>query len=158
MEGDSERKESTDNCETLLEKLRSQKRVCKMQLTQLYSLLVRLMSREVTDVEELLTALEATQENKVDVLQVLEVLIVIYRSKGDEQSFKRAEAEMGKVTTDMDRKIATVKDFLTSIALRASSMSDAEFQGDLLEEKAPKSNIPGGISVGQADKNLERIM
>ena len=90
-------------------------------------------------------------------MQVLEVLIVIYRSKGDEQSFKRAEAEMEKVTTDMDREIATVKEFLTSLTLRASSMSDAEFQGDLLEEKAPKSNIPRGISVGQADKNLERI-
>ena len=64
---------------------------------------------------------------------------------------------MEKVTTDMDREIATVKEFLTSLALRASSMSDAEFQGDLLEEKAPKSNIPRGISVGQADKNLERI-
>ena len=36
-------------------------------------------------------------------------------------------------------------------------MSDAESQGDLLEEKAPKSNKTGGISVGQADKNLERI-
>ena len=64
---------------------------------------------------------------------------------------------MEKVTTDMDREIATVKEFLTSLALRASSMSDAEFQGDLLEEKAPRSNIPRGISVGQADKNLERI-
>ena len=107
MEGDFEGKESADNCETLLEKLRGQKRVCKMQLTKLYSLLLRLMSREVTDVEELLTALEATQENKVDVLQVLEVLIVIYRSKGHEQSFKRAEAEMEKVTTDMDREDLT---------------------------------------------------
>ena len=75
MEGDFEGKESADTCETI----RSQKRECKMQLTKLYSLLLRLMSREVTDVEELLIALEATQENKVDVLQVLEVLIVIYR-------------------------------------------------------------------------------
>ena len=79
-----------------------------MQLTKLYSRLLRLMSGEVTDVEELLTALEATQENNFDVLQVLEDLIVIYQSKGDEQSLKRAEAEMEKVTTDTDREIATV--------------------------------------------------
>ena len=105
----------------------------------------------------LLTALEATPENKVDVLQVLKVLIVIYRSKGDELSLKRAEAEMEKVSTDTDREIATVKEFLTSLELKASSMSDAKFQGDLLEEKALKSNILVGISVGQADKHLERI-
>ena len=79
MEGDFEGKESADNCETLLEKLRSPRRVCKMQLMKLFSLLLRLMSREVTDVEELLTALEGTQENKVDIRQALEVLIVIYR-------------------------------------------------------------------------------
>ena len=37
-------------------------------------------------------------------------------------------------------------------------MSEAtEFQGNPLEEKAPKSNVTGGISVGQVDKNLERI-
>ena len=96
-----------------------------MQLPKLYSRLLRLMSREVTDVEELLTALEATQEKMSDVLQVLEDLIVIYQSKGDEQSVKRAEAEMEKVTTDTDREIATVKEFLTSLTLKASSMSDA---------------------------------
>ena len=72
MEGDFEGKESADDCETLLEKLRSQKRVCKMQLTKLYSHLLRLVSREVTDIEEFLTALEATQEKSLDVSQVLE--------------------------------------------------------------------------------------
>ena len=71
-------------------------------------------------------------------------LIVIYQSKGDEQSLKRAETEMEKVTTDTDREIATVKEFLTSLTLKT-------------EEKAPKSNVTGGISVGHVDKNLERI-
>ena len=46
MEGDFEGKESVDDCETLLDKLRSQKQVCKMQLTKLYSRLLRLMSGE----------------------------------------------------------------------------------------------------------------
>ena len=128
-----------------------------MQLTKLYSRLLRLMSREVTDVDELLTALEATQKKNLDVLQVLEDLIVLYQSKGDKQSLKSAEAEMEKVTTDTDREIATVKEFLTSLTLKASPMSDAEFQGDPLDEKAPKSNVTGRISVGQADKNLEWI-
>ena len=139
MEGDFEGKESVDDCEALLDKLRSQRRVCKMQLMKLHSRLLRLMSGEVTVVEELLTALEATQENNLDVLQVLEDLIVIYQSKGDEQSLKRAEAEMEKVTTDTDREIATVKEFLTSLTLTTSPMSEAtEFQGNPLEEKAHK--------------------
>ena len=48
--------------------------------------------------------------------------------------------------------------FLTSLTLKTSPMSEAtEFQGNPLEEKAPKSNVTGGISVGQVDKNLERI-
>ena len=64
---------------------------------------------------------------------------------------------MEKVTTYTDREIATIKEFLNSLTLKASSMSDAESQGDLLEEKAAKSNVTGGISVGQANKNLERI-
>ncbi|XP_015758006.1 PREDICTED: uncharacterized protein LOC107337382 [Acropora digitifera] len=134
MEGDFEGKESADDCESLLEKLRSQKRVCKMQLTKLYSHLLRLVSREVTDIEELLTALEATQEKNLDVLQVLEDLIVIYQSKVDEQSLKRAEAEVEKVTTHTDREIAMVKEFFTSLTLKASTMNDAEFQGDPLEK------------------------
>ena len=124
MEGDSEGKESADDCETLLEKLRSQKRVCKMQLTKLYSHLLRLVSREVTDIEELLTALEATQERNLDVLQVLKDLIVIYQLKVDEQSLKRAEAEVEKVTTDTDREIAMVKEFFTSLTLKASPQND----------------------------------
>ena len=90
-------------------------------------------------------------------MQVLEDLTITYQSKGDEQSFKRAKAEMEKVTTDTDREIAVVKEFLTSLTLKALSMSDAQSQGHLLEEKAAKSNATGGISVGQADKNLERI-
>ena len=130
MEGDFESKESADNCETLLDKLRSQKRVYKMQLTRLYSRLLRLMSGEVTDVEELLTALEATQEKNLDLLLILEDLIVTYQSKGEEQSLKRAEAEMEKVTTDTDGEIATVKVFLTSFTLKTSPMSEAAgFQG-----------------------------
>ena len=124
MEGDFEGKESADDCETSLEKLRSQKRVCKMQLTKLYSHLLRLVSREVTDIEELLTALEATQEKNLDVLQVLEDLIVIYQLKVDEQSLKRAEAEVEKVTTDTDREIAMVKEFFTSLTLKASPQNE----------------------------------
>ena len=130
MEGDFEGKESAEDCETLLDKLRSQKRVYKMQLTRLYSRLLRLMSGEVTDVEELLTALEATQEKNLDLLLILEDLIVTYQSKGEEQSLKRAEAEMEKVTTDTDGEIATVKVFLTSFTLKTSPMSEAAgFQG-----------------------------
>ena len=149
MDGDFEGKESAGDCETFLDKLRSPKRVCKMQLTKLYSRWLRLTSGEVTDVEELLTALEVTQEKNLDVSQVLEE---------GEQSLKSAEAEMENVTTDTDREIAAVKEFLTSLTVKTSPMSEAaEFHGNPLEEKAPKSNVTGGISVGQVDKTLERI-
>ena len=50
MEGDFEGKESADDWETLLHKLRSQMRVCKMQLTKLYFRYLRLISGELTDV------------------------------------------------------------------------------------------------------------
>ena len=91
----------------------------------------------------------------MDVSQVLEDLIVIYPSKGDEQSVKRAEAEIEKVTTDTDEEIASVKKFLTPLTLKTSPIGDAaEFQGNPPEDKAPKSNATGGISVGQVDKNL----
>ena len=47
---------------------------------------------------------------------------------------KRSEAEVEKVTTDTDREIAMVKEFFTSLTLKAAPMSDAEFQGDPLEK------------------------
>ena len=45
--------------------LKSQKRVSKMQLTKLYSRLVRLTSEESTDTEAILSALEETEKKDI---------------------------------------------------------------------------------------------
>ena len=66
---------SAESCDELLEKLKGQKRVSKMQLTKLYSRLVGLLLGDVPDIEGLLTTLEE--------LQVLQGLIIIYEIKED---------------------------------------------------------------------------
>ena len=70
--------DDADANEVLLEKLKRQKRVFKMQLTKLYTRLMRLMSEETIDREAILTALENVEEKKLDAIQILEDLIVIY--------------------------------------------------------------------------------
>lgn len=44
----------------------------KLQLTKLYSRLVRLLSGDVADIKGILSALEGTEEMRLEVLQVLE--------------------------------------------------------------------------------------
>ena len=53
-----------------------------MQLTKLHSRLVRLMSEESVNIGAILTALEDTEEKRLDELQVLKDL-VIYEKKGE---------------------------------------------------------------------------
>ena len=91
MEG---RQQGAEAWEVPLERLKNRKRISKMQLTKLYSRLVRLMSREEADIAAILTALEETEEKRPDVAQVLEDLIVLYETKGDRQTVMHAEAEL----------------------------------------------------------------
>ena len=72
--------------EVLLEELKRQKRVFKLQLTKLYTRLMRLMSKETIDREAILTALENVEEKKLDTIQLLEDLIVIYERANDKKN------------------------------------------------------------------------
>ena len=75
-----------------------------MQLTKLYSRLVRLTSEESTDTEAILSALEETEKKKtLEVTQLLKDLVVIYEEKGDERNMARSEAEKDKMTEDTHR-------------------------------------------------------
>ena len=56
-----------------------------MQLTKLYTRLMRLMSEEAIDIEAILTALENVEEKKLDAIQILEDLIVIYDRENDKK-------------------------------------------------------------------------
>ena len=91
------------------------------------------MSREGADIEAILTALEETGEKRLEVAKVLEDLIVLYRSKGDRKSVKRADAELYKVMDDTDTEIATVREFLSSFTSRASSIVAAGSENDLCD-------------------------
>ena len=57
--------DDVDVNEVLLEELKRQKRVFKMQLTNLYTRLMRLVSEETIDREAILTALENVEEKKI---------------------------------------------------------------------------------------------
>ena len=57
--------DDVDVNEVLLEELKRQKRVFKMQLTNLYTRLMRLMSDETIDRQAILTALENVEEKKI---------------------------------------------------------------------------------------------
>ena len=57
-------KDEADANEVLLEELKRQKRVLKMQLTKLYTRLMRLMSDETIDREAILIALKNVEEKK----------------------------------------------------------------------------------------------
>ena len=137
--------QSAEAREVLLERLKIQKRISKMQLTKLYSRLVRLMSCEEADIEAILTALEKARCRSS------------HRTKGDKQSVTRAEAELSKVMEDTDTKIATVREFLSSFTSRTSSIGSAPSESDLRDAKASNSNKTCGVPVKGADRNLERI-
>ena len=70
----------------------------KMQLTKIYTSLVRLMSGDEHAREEILQSLEEFESKKFDVLGVIEALIGIYREIGDEKSAVKAEDELDNVT------------------------------------------------------------
>ena len=85
----------------------------KLQLTKLYSRLVRLLSGDIADIKGILSTLEGTKEMRLEVLQVLEDCIAIYQTKEHKQGVIRTEAEIEKVTEDMDREIAIVKEVMS---------------------------------------------
>ena len=134
QETDSGEQVNTEPCGVTLEDLKKQKRINKMQLTKLYSRLVRLMAEESVNIDDILTTLEDTEE-MLDVIQLLEDLVVMYEKNGDKQNLARTEEEIDKVAKDTEKEISKVKDFLASRTKKAPSASS---EIDFENEKAPK--------------------
>ena len=112
QETDSGEQVNTKACGVTLEDLKKQKRINKMQLTKLYSRLVRLIAEESVNIDPILTTLEDTEDKMLDVIQPLEDLVVLYKKNGDKQNLARTEEEIDKVAMDTDKEISRVKDFL----------------------------------------------
>jgi len=109
----SETAESTGSAEdeayanqVLLGEIKRQKRVFKVQLTKLYTRLMRLMSDEPINREAILTALENVEEKKLDAIQILEDLIVIYERTNDKKNVERSNDEIDKIIKATDKEIA----------------------------------------------------
>ena len=137
QETDSGEQVNAEACGVTLEDLKKQKRINKMQLTKLYSRLVRLMAEESVNIDDILTTLEDTEE-MLDVIQLLEDLVVMYEKNGDKQNLARTEEEIDKVAKDTDKEISRVKDFLASRTKKAP-IGSASSEIDFEDEKAPKS-------------------
>ena len=114
QETDSGEQVNTEPCGVTLEDLKKQKRINKMQLTKLYSRLVRPMAKESVNIDAILATLEDTEEKMLDVIQLLEDLVVTYKKNGDKQNLARTEEEIDKVAKDTDKEISRVKGFLAS--------------------------------------------
>ena len=138
QETDSGEQVNAEACGVTLEDLKKQKRINKMQLTKLYSRLVRLMAEESVNIDAILTTLEDTEEKMLDVIQLLEDLLVIYEKNGDKQNLARTEEEIDKVAKDTDKENSRVKDFLASRTKTAPSIGSALSEIDFEDEKAPK--------------------
>ena len=113
--------DDVDANEVLLEELKRQKRVFKMQLTKLYTRLMRLMSEETIDREAILSALKNVEEKKMDTIQLLEGLIVIYERANDKKNVERSNDEIDKIIDATDKEFSSVKEFLACSSKKPSS-------------------------------------
>ena len=76
----------TDANEDLIDTVKKQKWVVKTQLMKLYTRLIKLMTEETIDRDVILTALEETEEKKMETIQIVEDLVVLYEKKGDKRN------------------------------------------------------------------------
>ena len=109
------------------ESLKKQKRINKMQLTKLYTRLVRLMSDEKTDQEAILQCMESFEAKKFETLQIIDDLISTYRQTGDERNAIKTEAELDNVSTDADRDVALVNQLRWNRWARSNKDKNREF-------------------------------
>ena len=143
-----------------------------MQLTKLYTRLMRLMSdAETIDREAILIALENVEEKKMDAVQILEDLIVIYEGTNDKKNVERSNEEIDKIIEATDKEIALVKDFLSSPSQKPPpTVPDKHVEtkqllplDDSLPPKNPEASPKPFLSQSKqppsssADRKLERI-
>ena len=135
--------DDADANDVLLEELKRQKRVFKMQLTKLYTRLMRLMSEETVDRKAILTTLENMEEKKLDAIQILEDLIVIYERANDKKNIERSNDEIEKIIDATDKEISSVKDFLASYSQKPlSTVPDKHVQAKQQELPPLDNNLP----------------
>ena len=83
--------------EDLIDTVKKQKRVVITQLTKLYTRLIKLMMEETIDRDAILTAVEETEEKKMETIQIVEDLVVLHKKKSDKRNVERSEDEIDKV-------------------------------------------------------------
>ena len=152
---DMDEQESTVSVDSL----RKDKRTKKMQLTKLYTRLVRLISDDNPIREDILQCLEDYQDKKFEVLEVIEGLISIYREIGDERSAVKIEEELDNVTSEADKDVATVKEFLLSTFAKPSpsklSKESASEEWDMTKENKISNNIT--VLENNVDRKMQPI-
>ena len=87
QETDSGEQVNTKACGVTLEDLKKQKRINKMQLTKLYSRLVRLIAEESVNIDPILTTLEDTEDKMLDVIQPVGRLSCFIQEKWRQAKF-----------------------------------------------------------------------
>ena len=140
-----------------------------MQLTKVYTRLMRLMSDETIDREATLIALENVEEKKMDAVQILKDLIVICKKVNYKKNVERSNEEIDKIIKATDKEIASVKDFVSSSSQKPSStVSDKHVEvkqlplDDRLLPKNPEATAKPFFSQSKqppsssADRKLER--
>ena len=119
-----------------------------MQLTKLYTCLIRLTSKETIDREAILTALKNMEKKKLDAIQSLENLIPVVIYEWANKTHKTIEAT--------DEEIASVRDFLSSFSQKLSStVPDKHVEAKQQELPWLHYNLPPPSS--SADRKLEQI-
>ena len=82
-----------DANEDLIDTVKRQKRLGKTQLTKLYIRFIKLMTEETIDGNAILTALENTEEKKMETIQIVGDLVVLYEEKGYKRNPERSEGD-----------------------------------------------------------------
>ena len=110
-----------DANEDIIDTVKKQKRVAKTQLTKFYTRLMKLMTEETIYRDAILTALEEREEKKMETIQIVEDLVVLYEKKVDKRNVECSKDEIDKVIEDTDKQVANVKDFLSSFLQKTPS-------------------------------------
>ena len=96
-----------DADEDLIDTVKKQKRVAKAQHTKLYTRLIKLMTEEMIVRYAILTALEETEEKKMETTQIVGDFVVLYEKKSDKRNVERSEDKINKVIETPTNKSRT---------------------------------------------------
>ncbi|XP_028418888.1 uncharacterized protein LOC114544441 [Dendronephthya gigantea] len=104
-----------------IEQLKKHKRVAKAQMSKLYTKLLRLMANEKSVAEELLQEVDTYEAKQQETWDIIEELITVYRTSGDERNAVKAEDELENIMRDTNRDATTVKSYATAMVSKQYS-------------------------------------